>query len=275
MRTKNKNFLLERRTFKFNVEIYKQFNNVSRIPRGDDLKNILDSFNVSRIKPIRDLIYEALRQAIFEGELKAGDRLVEKDLAKKMNVSRTPVREALRKLETEGLVKHVPRKGVVVKGFKRSDIIEIYSIRKALEVLAITYTVENITDEEISKLKEKIEIMEILTYKGDTASLFNVSQEFNDILIKACRMPRLINLINTYLEYLEQFRRVTMKKKERKLKALEEHKQILQAIIDKDVEKAKALTEKHLQGALDAYLETSSDVIEDDISEENSSIYLQ
>ncbi|NLZ54688.1 MAG: GntR family transcriptional regulator [Thermoanaerobacteraceae bacterium] len=234
------------------------------------MKSILDSFNVSRIKPIRDLIYESLRQAIFEGELKAGDRLVEKDLAEKMNVSRTPIREALRKLETEGLVKHLPRKGVVVRGFKREDVIEIYSIRKALEISAITYTVENITDDEINKLKEKIEIMEILTYKEDTVSLFNVSQEFNDILIRACRMPRLINLINTYLEYLEQFRRVTMKKKKRRLKALEEHKQILQAVIDKDVEKAKNLVEIHLQGALNAYLQTFTEDVQDEFNEENT-----
>ncbi len=222
------------------------------------MKSFLD-FSVSNIKPIRDLIYESIRQAIFDGELKAGDRLVEKELADKMNVSRTPIREALRKLETEGLVKHLPRKGVVVKGFKRDDIIEIYSIRQALEALAITYTIENITEDEINQLKEIIEIMEILTYKEDTASLFNISQKFNDILIRSCRMPRLINLINTYQEYLERFRIVTMKKKERKLQALEEHKQILQAVIDKDVKKAKDLVEKHLKGALDAYLKTFVD----------------
>jgi DNA-binding GntR family transcriptional regulator len=220
------------------------------------LNGALESFNISNLKPIRELIYEHIRQAIFNGDLKAGDRLVEKELAETMKVSRTPIREALRKLEAEGLIKHVPRKGVVVKGFSREDIIEIYSIRQALEALAITYTVKNITQEEIKKLRELIEKMEELTEKDDTVNLFNTSQEFNEIIFKSCRMPRLINLISTYQEYLERFRVVTMGKKERKIEALKDHKEILQAIIDRDEERAEKLVRRHLQGALEAYLKT-------------------
>ncbi|HHW01406.1 MAG TPA: GntR family transcriptional regulator [Thermoanaerobacterales bacterium] len=220
------------------------------------MKSALESFNVSSIKPIRDLIFESIRKAIFDGELKPGDRLVEKELAEKMQVSRTPIREALRKLETEGLIKHVPRKGVVVKGFTPDDIIEIYSIRQALEALAITYTVKNITEAEIKKLKALLERMSELTEEDDTTNLFNTSQEFNEILIRSCRMPRLIKLINTYQEYLERFRVVTMGKKERKLSALKDHREILQAVIDRDAARAKQMVENHLQGALEAYLKT-------------------
>jgi len=165
------------------------------ILRGD-IMGALESFNVSNLKPIRDMIYDSIRQAIFEGELKAGDRLVEKELAEKMKVSRTPIREALRKLEAEGLIRHVPRKGVVVKDFTKEEIIEIYSIRQALEALAITYTIKNITKEEIKKLKDIINKMRELTDKDDTINLFKTSQEFNDILLGSCKMPRLIKLIN-------------------------------------------------------------------------------
>lgn len=217
---------------------------------------VLESLNVSNLKPIRDMIYESIRQAIFEGELKSGDRLVEKDLAEKMKVSRTPIREALRKLEAEGLIKHVPRKGVVVKGFTTEEIVEIYSIRKALEALAITYTVKNITQVEIKKLQEILEEMTELTEKNDTKNLFDTFQKFNDVLLGSCKMPRLIKLISTYQEYLERFRMVSMAGIERKRAALKEHKEILQAVIEKDAKRAEELVKKHLQGALDAYLES-------------------
>lgn len=220
------------------------------------MSGALESFNVSNIRPIREMIYESIRQAIFEGELNPGDRLVEKELAEKMRVSRTPIREALRKLETEGLIRHVPRKGVVVKGFSPEDIIEIYSIRQSLEALAITYSVKNISDKEIKRLKVLIKEMAVLTEEDDTEDLFNTSQEFNDILMKSCKMPRLINLINTYREYLKRFRMVTMGRKERKISALKDHQEILQAVIDRDAARAKRLVEAHLAKALESYLKT-------------------
>lgn len=208
----------------------------------------------SNLKPIRELIYEYIRKMIFTGELKEGERLVEKDLAEKLKVSRTPVREALRKLETEGLVVHLPRKGVVVKGFSKEDVIEIYSIRKALEALAITFTVKNITQSEIEKLKKLNEKMKKAAEKDDTEKLFELLREFNKVLIESCRMPRLINLISTYREYLERFRAVTMSQKERKLSALKEHDEIIDAIINRDEKRAQELVQDHLQRALEAFL---------------------
>lgn len=218
------------------------------------METSFNTFDVSTIKPIRDVIYESLRQSIFDGELKAGDRLVEKELADKMKVSRTPIREALRKLEAEGLVEHLPRRGVVVKGFSREDVIEIYSIRKALEGLAITYTVRNITDQKIVQLKELIKEMEKLTEEGDIKELFKVNQRFNDILVNSSKMPRLIHLINTYMEYLQRLRIVTMSCKQRRLKALNEHKAILNAVIDRDEERARQLVEEHIEGSMKEYL---------------------
>ncbi|KYO66994.1 HTH-type transcriptional regulator McbR [Thermovenabulum gondwanense] len=208
----------------------------------------------SNLKPIRELIYEHIRKMIFSGELKEGERLVEKDLAEKLKVSRTPVREALRKLETEGLVVHLPRKGVVVKGFSKEDVIEIYSIRKSLEALAISFTVQNITEKEIEKLKNLNEKMKEVAKEEDTEKLFELLREFNKVLVESCRMPRLINLINTYREYLERFRVVTMSKKERRLSALKEHDEIIDAIIRRDANRAQSLVQEHLQGALEAFL---------------------
>lgn len=109
---------------------------------------VIESFNPSQARTIREMVYEAIKKAIFEEELKHGDRLVEKELAERMRVSRTPVREAIRKLEMEGLVKHIPRKGVVVQGITLDDVIEIFAIREALEVAAVSFIIDNITDQE-------------------------------------------------------------------------------------------------------------------------------
>lgn len=229
------------------------------ISRGDLLDNISSSLNFSKLKPIRDVIYESLRQAIFDGKLKAGERLIESELAKKMNVSRTPVREAIRMLETEGLAKHIPRRGAVVKGFTREEIIEIYSIRIALEALAIIYTVENITDIELQKLKHLIKKMRELTDQNDTKRLFETCEEFNKILIDSCKMPRLIKLINTYQEYLRRFRAITMRDKQRKVEVQKDHEDILNSVMERDKEKAEKIVREHLKRALEAYLENFPD----------------
>ena len=110
------------------------------------------SFNPADALTIRELVYNTLKQAIFEGELKDGDRLVEKELSLRLGVSRTPVREALRQLESDGLIEYVPRKVVVVRGITQEMAAEIFAIREALEVAAIPFIVQRITLEEIEEL---------------------------------------------------------------------------------------------------------------------------
>ncbi len=101
-------------------------------------------------KPLRDVVFENLRDAIITQVLKPGERLMEIQLADEMGVSRTPVREAIRKLELEGLVVMVPRKGAYVAGVSMKDIHEVYEVRSALEMLAVTLAAERITDEELN-----------------------------------------------------------------------------------------------------------------------------
>jgi DNA-binding GntR family transcriptional regulator len=158
------------------------------------------------------MIYDRLREAVFNGELKPGDRLVESELGHRMSVSRTPVREALRKLEMEGIVEYLPRKGVVVKGFSREDIIEIYSIRQALEVMSALAAAERITPEELAFLRTCLDNAERHMACGDNEAVFKDHQEFTDALIAGSKMPRLIQLIGTYREYLHRFRRITLGK---------------------------------------------------------------
>lgn len=214
----------------------------------------IESFDLNNARTIRELVYETLRKAIFEGELKDGDRLVEKELAQRLGVSRTPIREAVRKLDSDGLVEYVPRKGVVVRGITHEMAAEIYAIREALEVAAIPFVVQNITAEEMAELDNLLEEMRRLTDSGSVDELLKVARQFNDTLIGSSRMPHLTKLIDTYQEYQSALRRVTLSRELRKPSALQEHEAILQAIHDRDAARAEEKMRQHLRAAREEYL---------------------
>lgn len=214
----------------------------------------MQALDLSDHKPIRDLVYEALKEAILKGDFEAGDRLLESETAAEMKVSRTPVREALRMLETEGLVDYVPRKGIFIRKFSRQDIIEIYSIRSALEALAATFSISNITADELALLRQSLAEMRGLTQDGPISALCESAKRFNDILIDSCKTPRLINLISTYRGYLARFRAVTLGGRERKFIALREHEAIVEAIEKKDADRVQQIVREHLEGALSEHL---------------------
>ena len=213
------------------------------------METLMEKFNAVKARTVRDMVYETLRQAIFEGRFKHGERLVEKELAEQLQVSRTPVREAFRKLEAEGLIRHYPRKGVLVRGITAEDIIEIYAIREALETMAISFVVENVTEGEKEKLYKLIEKMKVLIEIGDDEELVRASRLFHELLLKASRMPRLVALINNYQDYIAKFRKATLSKASRKVDALKDHEEILRAIDQMDVLRAKELTVRHLKSA--------------------------
>lgn len=219
------------------------------------MEGLLNNFDPNSVKPIRDIVYETLRTAILQGEIKSGQRIVEKEYAEKFRISRTPVREALRKLETEGFVQYIPRKGVVVRAFETGDIIEIYKIRVALESMAIASAIENITETQTLQLREVLDRMEKAGRQGDAAELTQMCRLFNGIIMDASRMPRLTGLINTLQDYLEKFRKISLSGEKRRNAAITEHKAILQAILDKDSEKARRCVHDHLEGAKKALLE--------------------
>lgn len=208
----------------------------------------------NEFRPVRELVLERLREAILNRTLKPGDRVVEAELAQVFNVSRTPVREALRVLEAEGLLRRIPRKGLFVRGITREDVVEIYSIRIALESLAVSIAVERITPVEISRLAKLVDQMKKYTESKESDKLFSVCQEFNDILVRASRMPRLIKLVKVYMEYLEQFRAISMAKHERQVAALREHEEILRAVVNRNPQEAEMAVKRHLRGALEAFL---------------------
>lgn len=195
-----------------------------------------------------------MRDAILKGELGAGDRLIETEVASQLEVSRTPVREAMRMLEKEGLVEYAPRRGIFVSAFTRQDIIEVYSVRAALEALAVSFSVTNITPAEVQQLKDTVAEMRDYTDSGNIGALCQSAKRYNDILVESCRASRLIGLISTYQGYLSRFRAVTLGGKERSLQALREHEEIILAVERKDAAKAQELVKEHLMGALAEHL---------------------
>lgn len=210
---------------------------------------------ITSLRPIRDIVYDNLRSAILQGNMKPGERIVEKECAERYHISRTPVREALRKLEIEGLVQYIPRKGVVVKSINAAEIAEIYAIRIALECLAIESAVEHISTEDIAKLEYLTERMKQHEESGRMDELLDACNEFNKVLLQAAGMPRLIAMINSQKDSLQRYREITLSEDVRRTKAINEHKDILQAVIDKDKERAVKYVKMHLEGARLALVE--------------------
>lgn len=205
---------------------------------------------ISEVKQLRDLIFEHLRQEILDGHLKPDDRLIERDIATKLNVSRTPIREALRKLESEGFVEHVPRKGVIVRGFNVTEIEEIYDIRKELECLVVRKAISKITDEDVQNLQlilEGLDIEETVDHQSTAKGL----NQFDEVILNMTQMPLLKNFVHSLKESLIRYQRINLSNAPRRKSAIGEHKAILQAIIDRDAPKAEKLTIEHIDHSRD------------------------
>lgn len=208
-------------------------------------------------KPLRDVVFENLRDAIITQVLKPGERLMEIQLADEMGVSRTPVREAIRKLELEGLVVMVPRKGAYVAGVSMKDIHEVYEVRSALEMLAVTLAAERITDEELNALEQQVLRESEEEAKKDGSDLDNIiyiDSSFHDIIYQAARNQRLVQFVNILQEQLQRFRAASLARPGRSKTALEEHKKIVEALSERNGELASKLAQEHIENAENAMI---------------------
>ncbi len=208
-------------------------------------------------KPLRDVVFETLRDAIITQVLKPGERLMEIQRADEMGVSRTPVREAIRKLELEGLVVMVPRKGAYVAGVSMKDIHEVYEVRSALEMLAVTLAAERITEEELDALERQVLRESEEEDKQDGSDLDNIiyiDSSFHDIIYQAAHNQRLVQFVNILQEQLQRFRAASLARPGRSKTALEEHKQIVEALSDRNGELAARLAREHIENAENAMI---------------------
>ena len=204
----------------------------------------LDSY-----KPLREVVSEALREAIIAGVLQPGERLMEIQLAEELGVSRTPVREAIRKLELEGFVVMVPRRGTYVADLSIKDINEVFEIRTSLDVLAAGLAAERITEEELEQMERLlVEIGEYIENE-DIEKIVEVDTRFHDILYRASRNDRLVGIINNLREQFTRFRAVSIAYPGRLKNTQEEHRKLLEAIAQRNVEAAQQIAREHMENA--------------------------
>ncbi len=205
--------------------------------------------NLDSYKPLRELVLEAIREAIINGSLAPRERLMEIQLAEELGVSRTPVREALRKLEQEGFIVMVPRKGAYVADLSFKDIADVFEIRAALEALAAGLAAERISEEEIEEMERSLVEKKEAINHNDLDQLVDVDTRFHATLYKASRNDRLENIISNLREQIQRFRSTSLSYPGRMQKSLEEHRNILEAIASRDVQLARQLAQEHIENA--------------------------
>ena len=209
--------------------------------------------DIGQHKPIRDEVFLFLRKAILLNHFEPGERLVEHKLAQQMNVSRTPIREALRKLELEGLVDYVPRKGVVVIGISAEDAVEIYAICSVLEGLAARLAAKNRTDEELCHLQTILFGMDQHIQVNNINKLHAIHSRFHNMIARISRNPKLYQMIASLRERVENFTETSYSNLKRLKNGWKEHEDIVSAIEEGDAERAERTARNHLmqvQGVL-------------------------
>ena len=202
-------------------------------------------------RPIREIAYEVLKKAIITGEIPAGERIVETDYADRLHISRTPLREALRKLERDGLVEYVMRRGVVVRAFTIEDVQEIYTIRNALEMLTLPSIIENATAEDIQSLREKLAEMDRAAAKDDVEALSPLARAFHWQLTSISQQKRILRVIEGQDEYIRRFSAMSIRQENRREKAHEEHHRLVDYVEAKDLDRFTELTRKHIARSME------------------------
>ncbi|HJA07464.1 MAG TPA: GntR family transcriptional regulator [Candidatus Mediterraneibacter pullicola] len=206
--------------------------------------------------PLRDVVFNTLRRAILRGELKPGERLMEIQLANKLGVSRTPIREAIRKLELEGLVLMIPRKGAEVAEITEKNLRDVLEVRCALEELAVQLACERIDKRGIKELHTAADRFRDVLGSDDITQIAQADEAFHDVIFTATDNERLIQLLNNLREQMYRYRIEYLKKKECYPQLLGEHEAIISAIERHDKEKATRITGQHINNQVDTVLGT-------------------
>lgn len=195
---------------------------------------------------LRGMVFTKIREDILSGKYATNEELKEISIGQELGVSRTPVREALRQLELEGLVKIIPNKGAYVAGISNKDIHDIYVIRSYLEGLCARWACENITEEQIDEIEETIYLAEFHVKKQHYDQIVELDTKFHELLYAASGSKILGHLLRDYHQYVHSIRKVTLAEPERASKANEEHSAILEAIRNHDADKAENLAHEHI-----------------------------
>ena len=208
--------------------------------------------NMDAYLPLRDVVFNTLREAILRGDLEPGERLMELQLASKLGVSRTPIREAIRMLEQEGLAITIPRKGAIVAGMTEKDMQDVLEIREALEELSVQVACDKITEEEIKKLAENKRLFEQSLETKNIKRMAEADVAFHDVIYQATDNPKLVNMLNNLREQMYRYRVEYLKDEENYKELLKEHEAIYDGIVRRDKQAVTSMIRKHISNQVDA-----------------------
>ena len=194
-------------------------------------------------------IADIVRERILKGEYEIGEKIKESSIASELSVSRTPIREAFKMLEEEGLLDYLPNRGCYAKGFTKRDVADIYTVRETLEKLAVTWACERITDEEIEKLEEQCELMEFYTNKRDVQKILSMNSTFHDIIYNSSRSRFLAQVLRSYKGYLDKARKSVYYDEAFLDSIQKEHRALLEAVKARDTEMALKAIHEHLEAS--------------------------
>lgn len=202
--------------------------------------------NMNEYLPLRDVVFNTLREAILKGELAPGERLMEIQLADRLGVSRTPIREAIRKLELEGLVLMIPRKGAEVAKISERSLKDVLEVRRSLEELAIELACQRISEEEIQRLDEiQTAFVEAISI-GDAMRIAETDEAYHNTIYQCTGNVRLVQILNNLREQMYRYRLEYIKDADKRQVLLVEHEHILKALRLHHVQEAKAAMRKHI-----------------------------
>lgn len=213
------------------------------MPEYDVKHEVTDKYS------LRGRVFQRLRDDILSGKYRENEELKEVAIGEEMGVSRTPVREAFRQLELEGLIQIIPNKGAYVTGITVKDVEDIYMMRSLLEGLCARWAAEYITKEQLEEMEENVYLSEFHAAKGHYDQMAQMDNRFHEILYEASHSKMLENQLKDFHQYVLRVRQKTLSNNARSKASNEEHKQIMEAIKNKDAESAEKLATKHIINA--------------------------
>ena len=204
------------------------------------------NFDLQNHKPLREIVYEELKRQIMIGEIPPGTRMMEVELADDMGVSRTPIREAIRKLEKEGLVSIEPRRGAYASEISIKDMVDVLEVREFLEGMAAGLASKRITEEEIEALKHSIDAYRDAVESGATEEIIEEDEIFHKLIVDCSGNKTLIQMINQVQELALRFRYIYYEDFSRYQNMPNEHQEILDAVLSGDPETARKAADEHV-----------------------------
>ena len=205
------------------------------------------TLNMDAYLPLRDVVFNTLREAILKGELKPGERLMELQLAAKLGVSRTPIREAIRMLEQEGLAVTIPRKGAEVAKMTEKDMEDVLQIREALDELAAKIACEQISEEQLEELVATMHEFEESTKTDNVKKIAEADVKFHDIIYQSTGNPKLVNMLNNLREQMYRYRVEYLKDENNYPTLMKEHKDIVEGLVRKNKMQVTATMHQHVK----------------------------